>query len=104
MQGEFDEHLKWPFQGSVVLQLCNQLEGKHHCGDIINFSETRNAKCISRVTSGEMAESGWGIYPTMTLSLSDPTTANISRTTAFIFELLLLSHYQSSGCFQLKGP
>ena len=62
MQGEFDEHLKWPFQGSVVLQLCNQLEDKHHCGDIINFSETRNAKCISRVTSGEMAESGWGIY------------------------------------------
>ena len=62
MQGEFDEHLKWPFQGIVVLQLCNQLEDKHHCGDIINFSETRNSKCISRVTSGEMAESGWGIY------------------------------------------
>ena len=62
MQGECDDHLEWPFRGLVVLQLCNQLEDKHHCGDAINFSEIRNAKYVSRVTNGEMAESGWGIY------------------------------------------
>ena len=60
MKGEFDDTLKWPFQGSVVLQLCNQLEDKRHCGHIISFSETTDPKAISRVTSRERAESGCG--------------------------------------------
>ena len=60
MRGEFDNHLKWPFQGSVVLQLCNRLEDKRHCGHIISFSETADPKAISRVTGEERAESGWG--------------------------------------------
>ena len=60
MRGAFDDTLKWPFQGRVVLQLCNQLEDKRHCGHIISFSETTDPKAISRVTSGEIAESGWG--------------------------------------------
>ena len=60
MRGEFDDHLKWPFQGRVVLQFCNQLEDKRHCGHAISFSETEDLKAISRVTSGERAESGWG--------------------------------------------
>ena len=53
MRGEFDDHLKWPFRGSVVLQLCNQLEDKYHCGVTIDFSKTADPKYISRVTSGE---------------------------------------------------
>ena len=53
MRGEFDDSLKWPFQGNVVLQLCNQLEDKKHCGYIIDFSETRDPEVISRVTSEE---------------------------------------------------
>ena len=60
MRGEFDDHLKWPFQGRVVLQLCNQLEDKRHCGHTISFSKTADPKVISRVTDGERAESGWG--------------------------------------------
>ena len=60
MRGAFDDNLKWPFQGRVVLQLCNQLEDKKHCGHIISFSETTDPKAISRVTSGEIAESGYG--------------------------------------------
>ena len=40
MRGEFDGNLKWPFQSRVVLQLCNQLEDKRHCGHTISFSET----------------------------------------------------------------
>ena len=62
MRGEFDDRLKWPFQGSVVLQLCNQLEDKKHCGYIIDFSKTTYPKVISRVTSGERAESGLGAH------------------------------------------
>ena len=60
MRGEFDDHLKWPFQGRVVLQLCNQLEDKRHRGHTISFSETADPKVISRVTDGERAESGRG--------------------------------------------
>ena len=51
MRGEFDAHLKWPFRGSVVLQLCNQLQDKYHCGVTIDFSKTPDPKYISRVTS-----------------------------------------------------
>ena len=61
MRGEFDDRLKWPFQGSVVLQLCNQLEDRKHHGYIVDFSKTTNPETISRVTSGERAE-GWGTH------------------------------------------
>ena len=60
LQGEFDDHLKWPFRGHVVIQLCNQLQDKYHRGYTIDFSETTAARVISRVTSGERAEGGWG--------------------------------------------
>ena len=62
MRGKFDDFLKWPFQGSVVLQLCNQLEDKYHLGYTINFSKTTDLKYISRVNSGERAESAWGAH------------------------------------------
>ena len=60
MRGAFDDNLKWPFQGSVVLQLCNQLEDKRHCGHIISFREAADPKAISRVTGREIAESECG--------------------------------------------
>ena len=60
MKGEFDDDLKWPFQGSVILQLCNQLEDKYHCGDTIHYSRTKCDKSNSRVTGGEKAENGRG--------------------------------------------
>ena len=59
-KGACDDRLKWPFQGHVVLQLCNQLEDKRHCGHTISFSETTDPKAISRVAGQEIAESGWG--------------------------------------------
>ena len=30
MRGEFDSQLKWPFRGTVTIQLVNQLEDKEH--------------------------------------------------------------------------
>ena len=63
MRGEFDDVLKWPFRGHVVIQLCNQLKAKYHRDFAIDFSETTDARIISRVTSGERAESGFGCHP-----------------------------------------
>ena len=48
MKGEFDDQLKWPFQGRVIFQLCNQLKDKFHRGFIISEKSG-----ISRVISGE---------------------------------------------------
>jgi len=62
MQGEFDDYLKWPFQGHVVIQLHNQLEDKHHCRYTIPFSETTDIRIIGRVTHGMRAEGGLGCY------------------------------------------
>ena len=62
MRGEFDDHLKWPFRGHVVIQLCNQLQDKYHRGHTIDFSKTTDADIISRVTSGERAEGRWGCH------------------------------------------
>ena len=60
MRGEFDDHLKWPFRGRVVIRLCNQLQDKYHHGHTIDFSEITDAKIISQVTTGDRAETGWG--------------------------------------------
>ena len=63
MKGDFDDCLQWPFQGTVVLQLCNHLQDKYHYGDTIDFSLPADHNIINRVTSGEVTEgSEWGTY------------------------------------------
>jgi len=64
MRGEFDDYLQWPFQGSVVIQLCNQLEDKQHCGHTISFSKTTDRKVVGRVTNLGRADLGLGV-PTL---------------------------------------
>ena len=75
MRGEFDDHLKWPFRGSVVLQLCNQLEDRSHYRRTIDFSETTDSKIISRVTRGERAEQGKGPHVLIPHNFLDFNTA-----------------------------
>ena len=60
MRGEFDEHLKWPFQGHVTVAMLNQLEDKNHTSHTMRFTEAISNSVIGRVTDGEMASSGWG--------------------------------------------
>ena len=61
MKGEYDDHLKWPFRGSITIQLCNQRDPtREHFEETIVF--TYDASNIaSRVTDGEVAEHGLGI-------------------------------------------
>ena len=60
MQGPFDDYLPWPFQGTIIIQLLNQLEDKKHYTTSINFSDATKSNVISRVTSGMRANTGWG--------------------------------------------
>ena len=50
MRGEFDDHLRWPFQGHITIALLNQLEDKNHTTFTIKFTSATNSKAIGRVT------------------------------------------------------
>ena len=57
MHGEFDSRLKWPFRGTVTIQLVNQLEDKEHCTVTIPYTDTVPDCCAARVTDGEQSHS-----------------------------------------------
>ena len=54
MRGEFDDHLKWPFQGQVTVAIQNQLEDSNHITTTIGFTDDKTG----RVTAGERAPIG----------------------------------------------
>ena len=57
MHGEFDSCLKWPFRGTITIQLVNQLEDKEHCTWTIPYTDTTPDGCAARVTDGEQSHS-----------------------------------------------
>ena len=60
MQGEYDNFLKWPFQGKIVIQMLNQIGSGNHCTENLVIAQDDK---LGRVTKGERSESGWG-FPT----------------------------------------
>ena len=54
MRGELDSHLKWPFRGTVTIQLVNQLEDKEHHTKTISYTN------VIPVTVGKQSNTGWG--------------------------------------------
>ncbi len=66
MRGEFDNHLKWPFRGTVTITLLNQRQDKNHHTETFPFDD--QSKYAARVTSGERADGGRGIYQFIPLS------------------------------------
>ncbi len=59
MCGEFDNHLKWPFQGNLTIQLLNQRQDNKHCTKTVPFNDKTPDEHTARATSGERAR-GWG--------------------------------------------
>ena len=58
MRGENDDHLPWPFTGTVVVELLNQLaDQKHHS---TSTKMTKDHDTSQRVLDGDRAESGYG--------------------------------------------
>ena len=51
MRGEFDDQLKWPFRGEVMIKLLNQEEDKDHIVDVVSYAEAPDNSC-QRVTIG----------------------------------------------------
>ena len=105
MRGEFDDLLKWPFRGSVVFQLCNQLEDKYHFGYTINFSKTTDLKYISRVTSGERAESAWGTYTLIAhndLNFNPVKNSQYLKDDCFHFRIITVESLSEPGILPTK--
>ena len=58
MRGDFDAALQWPFEGSITIQLLNQLEDSNHHKNVQNYGRVTDPRQKSRVTSGEGALMG----------------------------------------------
>ena len=54
MKGANDESLKWPFKGDITIRLLNWKDDKQHVEKIIQFNESKDIKCRSRVIEGEI--------------------------------------------------
>ena len=52
LPGEYDAGLKWPFKGTVVVQLLNQLSDDNHYDYVFDYSQAGDEES-QRVTSGE---------------------------------------------------
>lgn len=55
MQGQFDNMLKWPFRGSISVQLLNQLADKRHHTQTIEYTADTPDACATRIVTGERA-------------------------------------------------
>ena len=58
MRGENDDHLPWPFTGTVTFELLNQLEDTNHHSRVATFPYSHKAS--QRVMDGERAPIGYG--------------------------------------------
>ena len=86
MRGEFDFHLKWPFQGGVFVRLLDQNDTKQYFQATIRFSETIIAQGGGmQVTDANMASSGFGLP----LFIShDELSPNYLKNDTLCFEVL----------------
>ena len=58
MRGENNDHLPWPFSGTVTVELLNQLEDKNHHSKVTSFHSDNEAR--QRVIDGEISLDGYG--------------------------------------------
>ena len=62
MKGDFDDYLKWPFRVVITVQLCDQISGKQHHKEKIHITDRTPDDVAKRVTVGERAKFGWGLF------------------------------------------
>ena len=59
MQGEFDAELKWPYQGTILIQLLNWDDTKNVFIQRLSFKDAPEAS-VKRVKEGDRNGTGWG--------------------------------------------
>ena len=58
MKGEHDDHLSWPFRGTLTVQLINQKQDKLHVEHSITFTDADGDAVCGRVVNGRVIETG----------------------------------------------
>ena len=59
-KGPFDDHLKWPFRGEIIIQIVNQ-DGDHdHVEKTIPYNDGTPDAYAGRVTGNKERAIGWG--------------------------------------------
>ena len=74
MKGEFDDQLKWPFCGEVVVKLVSQ-EGDSYWDHIVRtvrFSKSTHERYCKRVMTGERSVYEWGCHQFLPLAELQP--------------------------------
>ena len=87
MRGEFDSQLKWPFRGTVTIQLVNQLEDKEHHTDSNAYKDVPPA---AAQVDGERS-AGWGspgFLPHSALGLSVASNRQYLKDDCLIFRIV----------------
>jgi len=100
MRGEFDDHLKWPFHGRVVIQLRNQLQDKYHRGHFIKFNETTDAKATVPVISCTRADKGVGtstLIPHEDLNFNPTTNCQYLKNDCLHFQIVAVESLSEPG-------
>ena len=74
MRGDFDDNLRWPFEGSITFHLVDQITEKADYAKriVIDDHISREHKVRSRVTQGERQSSGRGYSKFISLSQLRP--------------------------------
>lgn len=60
MKGEYDPKLKWPFRGSVIIQLLNQRDQELHHTEVIKYHENTPNATAGKVTEEGRMSKPWG--------------------------------------------
>ena len=71
-RGQYDAGLKWPFRGTVVVQLLNQVSDDNHYDYVFDYSRASDRES-QRVTSGERSGYKSSSTPYLTLAALEST-------------------------------
>ena len=90
--GEYDDQLKWPFNGGLSVTLLNQLEnGGHFVETVWPWDAEDVPETISgRVTTGVVAGGGWGLHqfiPVKDLACPGDSSCEYLREDALFFRI-----------------
>ena len=90
MKGQHDRHLKWPFTGTILIEVLNWLEDKQHCKHTLSIDKNNK---IDRVSKGQFGDD-YGLYKFVshsTLNLSNENTQYICEDCICVRALVTVS-------------
>ena len=77
MQGENDDHLKWPYKGNIIITLLNQLEDGHHVTRNLSLGNSlQHSHVVKKPKPNTIRNDGWGRLKFFSLSEVESSTAH----------------------------